>query len=86
MTITINQELVKAFLIIFSVFIIGYFICELINTIHDMNKRNRRRKIRAISEPYKIKYEKLLNEEKFEEAIKFGKKYDYYLKNCYYYW
>lgn len=84
--IIIDEKIIGVILtVLIGIFIIC-FASSLIDSIKLINKI-RRRKIRIEkSQPYKLKYEKLQEEGKYQEAIDYGRKYDKYLRVAYYYW
>lgn len=57
-----------------------------VGLINDEIKEKKKKEIERICMPYKIKYEQLLKEERYKEALKFAKDNDKYLKEVYSYW
>lgn len=61
-------------------------IFEIWRIINDYEKQKKKEEIKRICIPYKMEYNKLLKEEKYEEALKFAKENGKYLKEVFYYW
>jgi hypothetical protein len=57
-----------------------------ITLIRDKIKKNKREEKLRICLPYKIKYEELLENKKYKEALKFAEDNNKYLKEVYYFW
>jgi len=78
-TLIINEQVLEG--IMWSMlFFIGIFImATFIQIIIEEIERNKRRRLEKIAEPYKKEYQKLQDEEEFEEAKEYRDKYSKYI-------
>jgi hypothetical protein len=84
--INLDYELVSKLMRMIVFALVGVLLIQMINLIPYEYKRYQKRKVEARAYPYKKKYEKLLEQGKYKEALEYGKKYDKFLKEVYYYW
>jgi len=82
-TITINEEVLNStfevFIIIIIIFIFYLFIQMILDLINDIKKQNFRIKCK----PYQKHYDKLKEEENYDEASKYFDKNKKYINNYY---
>jgi len=85
-TLVINESVIRNFIMIGGIVVLGWLIFEIIEMIEKQNKWIKKEEAEIRAKPYKKKYEELLSKGKYKEALSFAEKHKVHMQNSYYYW
>lgn len=79
LTLTINEEVLMNVLSVMVIFFFVLGIISLLDMIEEEQKRKEKRRKRNIAKPYYDKYQELVSQEKYEEALEYRKQNKKYI-------